>query len=65
MPIVIGFEERSMIEWILVFWLQYPGNYTVYAKYQTERECRDAEQLWQRRFTIVGSELRAECRYNG
>ena len=54
-----------MIEWILVFWLEYPENYTEYAKYRTERECRDAEQLWRRRFTMVGSELRAECRPYG
>ena len=51
-----------MTLWTLVFWLQYPENYTVYTEYRTERECRDQEQLWQRRFNIVGSQLRAECR---
>lgn len=50
------------MKWILVFWLQYPENYTVYTEYQTERECRDAEYLWQRRLTIVNSKLIAECR---
>ena len=51
-----------MIEWILVFWLENPANYTEYAKYKTERECRDAELLWTRRLTMVNSKLIAECR---
>lgn len=51
-----------MIEWVLVFWLEYPENYTEHAKYKTERECRDSEQLWQRRLNIVNSKLVAECR---
>jgi hypothetical protein len=51
-----------MIEWLLVFWLQYPENLVEHSKYTTERECRDAEQLWQRRFNIVNSKLRAQCR---
>lgn len=51
-----------MIEWLLVFWLQYPENLVEHSKYTTERECRDAEQLWQRRFNIVNSKLKAQCR---
>jgi hypothetical protein len=51
--------------WALVFWLQYPENYTEYARYHTERECRDAEQLWQRRLRLVDSQLQAECRQRG
>ncbi len=51
-----------MFTWVLVFWLQMPENYTRYDQYRTERECRDAEQLWQRRFHIVNSQLQAECR---
>lgn len=51
------------MKWILVFWLTYPENSVEHTKYMTERECRDAEQLWQRRFTIVKSELKAECRH--
>lgn len=54
-----------MVEWVLVFWLQYPENYTEYAKYRTERECRDAELMWQRRLNIVNSQLQAECRQRG
>lgn len=48
--------------WILVFWLAYPENHSVLHEYMTERECRDAEQVWQRRLTIVNSKLIAECR---
>lgn len=48
--------------WTLVFWLHTPLNYTEYEQYRSERECRDRAQVWQRRFTIVKSELRAECR---
>lgn len=51
-----------MITWWLVFWLQTPENYTEHSRYSTERECRDAAQLWQRRFNIVSSKLVAECR---
>lgn len=48
--------------WVLVFWLQFPQNYTEYSVYSTEKECRDAEQVWQRRLKIVKSEIVAECR---
>ena len=51
-----------MMLWVLVFWLQYQENYTQHSEYATERECRDHQQLWQRRFDIVKSQLRAECR---
>lgn len=51
-----------MITWTLVFWLQTPENLAEHTRYKTERECRDAAQLWQRRFNIVGSRLVAECR---
>lgn len=54
-------RERTMT-WILVFWLQSPMNYTQYEEFKTERECRDSEHLWNRRFNLVKSELRAECR---
>lgn len=48
--------------WILVFWLSTPGNYTQYEVYKTRLDCIDAEQMWNRRFRIVKSELQAECR---
>jgi len=48
--------------WILVFWLQVQTNFTVYEQHATERACRDREQVWQRRFDMVKSPLRAECR---
>ena len=48
--------------WILVFWLVYPENHSVLHEYVTERECRDAEQAWQRRLRMVQSQLIAECR---
>lgn len=51
-----------MIQWVLVFWLQLPGNYSEYTVYKTERECRDAEQVWNRRLQLVKSQLIAECR---
>ena len=51
-----------MISWVLVFWLQYPENYTEYNQFKSERECRDAEYVWQRRLNIVKSQLIAECR---
>ena len=51
-----------MVEWIMVFWLETPLNYTEYARYRTERECRDSEQVWQRRLNMVKSKLIAECR---
>lgn len=51
-----------MIQWALVFWLQTPENLVEHSRYQSERLCRDQEQLWTRRFNIVGSRLRAECR---
>ena len=48
--------------WILVFWLQFPENYTQHAVYTSEKECRDAENAWNRRLRIVKSQLQAECR---
>lgn len=48
--------------WILVFWLTFPENYTVHEQLRTERECNDKAQVWNRRFAIVKSEMRAECR---
>ena len=51
-----------MVTWALVFWLQYPENYVEHSRYTLERDCRDAEQLWTRRFMIVKSRLVAECR---
>jgi len=48
--------------WILVFWLQFPSNFTTYATYPTELQCRDAEQMWNRRLRIVKSQMQAECR---
>ena len=51
-----------MITWILVFWLQTPENLVEHTEHKTERECRDAQELWQRRFNLVGSQLKAECR---
>lgn len=49
--------------WILIFWLQIPENYTEYwQQYRSELECRDSAELWNRRFRLVGSQLRAECR---
>ena len=51
-----------MVTWILVFWLATPENSVTHSEYRTERECRDREQLWQRRFAIVRSQLQAECR---
>lgn len=50
--------------WTLIFWLHSPLNYTAYMSYPTERECRDSAYLWNRRFNLVASELRAECRKN-
>jgi len=51
-----------MIEWILVFWLEHPANYADHSAHSSERQCRDLEQQWQRRFDLVKSRLRAECR---
>lgn len=51
-----------LLEWYLVFWLQMPENYTVYADYAKERDCRDAEYVWNRRLRAVHSSLQAECR---
>jgi len=51
-----------MMLWVLVFWLQYPENSVEHSVYSTERECRDNQQLWQRRFDIVKSKLVSECR---
>lgn len=51
-----------MTTWILVFWLAHANNYTNYEQYKTEIECRDAEQMWNRRFYLVNSKLVAECR---
>jgi len=48
--------------WILVFWLQFPENYAQHAVYTSEKECRDAENAWNRRLRIVKSQLQAECR---
>ena len=53
-----------MWSWILVFYIGYPNNYTVHQKFQSERECMDAEQLWNRRLTMVKSDIKAECRRN-
>lgn len=51
-----------MISWALVFWLQFPENYTEHTSFKTERECRDAELVWNKRLNIVHSKLVAECR---
>jgi|LakMenEpi03Aug12_release.lakeMendotaPanAssembly.Ray.scaffolds.fasta_scaffold377083_2 hypothetical protein len=48
--------------WILVFWLTYPENYAVHQQFKNERECRDAENVWNKRLTMVKSDIRAECR---
>ena len=48
--------------WILVFWLNFPENYAVHQEYRSERECRDAETLWNRRLRLVKSDIQAECR---
>ena len=48
--------------WILVFWLQFPENYTQHSVYNTEKECRDAENVWNRRLRFVKSQIQAECR---
>lgn len=48
--------------WILVFWLAYPENHSVMQEYVTKRECKDAEQAWQRRLQTVRSPIIAECR---
>jgi len=48
--------------WILVFWLTYPENYAVHQQFKNERECRDAENVWNKRLTLVKSDIRAECR---
>jgi len=48
--------------WILVFWLQFPENNTTYTTYNSEKECRDAEYIWNKRLQIVKSKLVAECR---
>jgi hypothetical protein len=50
------------MSWILVFWLQFPENYTVYTTYQSEIQCKDAEQMWNRRLALVKSQMQAECR---
>lgn len=55
-------QGELMWSWILVFWIGYPNNYTVHQKYQTERECVEAERLWNRRLTTVKSDIKAECR---
>ena len=52
----------NTVAWILVFWLEHPANLAQHSEYQWERDCRDQQQLWQRRFDIVKSRLRAECR---
>lgn len=52
----------AIMTWILVFWLQVQTNFAVYEQHATERACREREQLWQRRFDMVKSQLRAECR---
>lgn len=55
-------KVADMIEWLLVFWLENPANYVDHSSHRSERECRDLEQQWQRRFDLVKSRLRAECR---
>jgi hypothetical protein len=48
--------------WLLVFWIQFPENYTVHEVYTQERDCRDAEHAWNRRLRLVTSKITAECR---
>ena len=51
--------------WVLVFWLNFPENFVVHEELRSERECNDKAQVWNRRFTIVKSDLRAACRPRG
>jgi hypothetical protein len=48
--------------WILVFWLQFPENFTVYDKFATEQKCVESAQAWDRRLRTVKSKLVVECR---
>jgi hypothetical protein len=48
--------------WILVFWLQFPENFTVYDKFATEQKCVESARVWDQRLRIVKSKLVVECR---
>jgi len=50
------------MSWVLVFWLQFPENFTVYEKFATEQKCTESAQAWDRRLRIVKSKLVVECR---
>lgn len=51
-----------MSVWALVFWLQIPSNFAEHTTFKNEKECRDAEVVWNQRLHIVKSDLIAECR---
>ncbi len=48
--------------WVLVFWIQYPENFTTYTTYDSEIKCKEAEQVWSRRLQLVKSKMQSECR---
>ena len=48
--------------WLLVFWIQFPENFTVYEKFATEQKCVESAQAWDRRLRAVKSQMIVECR---
>jgi hypothetical protein len=50
------------MDFVLVFYLLLPENFTAYSVYKTESECIAAMKVWQSRLDKVKSKLVAECR---
>ncbi len=48
--------------WMLVFWLQTPGNFAEHNQFKSEAECKSEQQAWQYRMDKVKSQLVADCR---
>ena len=48
--------------WLLVFWIQYPDNFTIYETLSTEKQCVELVQVWDKRLRAVNSRIVVECR---
>ncbi len=48
--------------YMLVFWLQTPGNFAIHDRYKTQYECEQSAVVWNQRLRQVKSQLIAECR---
>jgi|688.fasta_scaffold163543_3 hypothetical protein len=48
--------------WVLVFWIQFPENFTIYEKFPNELKCLESAKTWNARLRAVNSKMNAECR---